>query len=571
MEVTKMKRILTLIVAVLLLVTATAGCGTTTSNNQSDAGASSAASSATASAPANTNIFGWAVPEKTMEITYYAGQDNPDTNAENCEAKAAYLLKNFNVKLTKIVYDDDMEQRLNLMLSSGGYPDCIVGMSWQEAQKWVDQGRALELTSYIDEYGSNIKSRMGDYLKRYYTDDGKLYTLASFWGLTTFVSYAPEVRNDWYTEAGSPDVSTPEAYYAALKKMAAAHPENPSGDKTYALGMWKISSSSLGGNSFINTFGGMYGLKSGWKVNSDNSVNLWINSPEGVKMLEYLNQIYRDGMLDPDSFTMSIDEWGAKAGNERYAGFVGSHWPANSYSLTAWKNKYGANYNENMRYVYVDVKASGVAQSAFSPSNSMGSAVILTNNCKSPENYMKWFDFENTDLGSKLAGWGIPNEKGSVWTLDENGKWAYAEGVEDQLVNNIGDFDYDAETKAGGECGMLMTAGVEPMAGGGNVWINLGLEDKWAQAKDKLLKDSLFDFTSFLSVTIPTEDPLSDKSTEINDIVNNAWAKAITAKSTEACDAVIAEAVSSANSAGLADVEKYYSTQYQKNVSKYGK
>lgn len=564
-----MKRILTLIVAVMLTCTMLTGCGQSAPSRPSTTGSTTAEK--TVMETSKTNIFGWVIPEKTMEITYYGGQDNPDTVAKNCEAKMAYLLKNFNVKLNKIVYDNDMVERLNLMLSSNDYPDCIVGMPWQEAQKWIDQGKAVELTSYVDKYGPNIKSRMGDYLKRYYTDDGKLYTLASYWGINTFVSYAPEVRNDWYNEVGSPDVSNPEAYSAALKKMIAVHPQNSSGDNTYAFGMWKITSSNLSSNSFINTFGGMYGLKSGWKVSSDNSLNLWINSDEGKQMLEFLNQMYCDGLIDPDSFTMSIDEWGAKAGAERYAGFVGSHWPANSYSLKYWKDKYGKEFNDNMRYVYVDVTASGTAQSFFSASNSMGSAVILTDKCSTPENYVKWFDFENTDLGTKLAGWGIPNEKGSVWTLDENGKWAYADGIEDALVKNIRDFDYDAETKAGGECGMLMTAGVEPMVDGGNAWINLGLEDKWAQAKDKLLKNSLFDFTSFLSITIPTDDPLADKSTEILDIVNNAWAKAITAKTKEACDTVISDAVKAANNAGLADVEKYYSTGYKKNVEKYGK
>lgn len=558
-----MKKVLAAAMAVLVACSSLFGC----SGQQTASSQDSESAAGRASATGTKNIYGWTVPEKTINIEFYAGQESPDDCKKYSEKMEEFLLKNFNVKMNKIVYDEDMSERLNLMLSSGDYPDCIVGMGWTDAQKWVDQGKALDLSSLVKQYGPNIQSNMGDYLKRYYSDDGKLYWLADQWGLTDWADYAPQVRWDWYNEIGSPDVSTPEAYYDALKAMVAKHPKNDKGEKTYALGMWKITNTNA--EAFINTFGGMWGLKHGWKVDSSNNVKEWINTDEGLKMAEFVNQIYRDGLLDPDSFTMTMQEWGAKVSDQRYAGFVGSWWPTGTYGHEVWIDKI-KDYNQNMRYVHVDVKASGVSQSAFNPKNTMGSAVILTDKCKAPEDYIRWFDFENTDLGTKLMAWGIPNEEESIWTLSDDGKWSFKEDKVKQITTDTATFNWDGIQKLGGQCEDLMTAGQGNMKDGSNIWFDQSNRDQWKQMKDKNLKDSIFDFTAMLCITIPSTDVLSSVNQQVTDVVLDGWAKAVMAKSQAECDAAIQNARTAAANAGIDSVENYYSEQYQANLKKFG-
>lgn len=558
-----MKKALAISLALLTACTVLSGCG-----GQTVAGSVPPASAASAANPnaGKKNLYGWTVPDKTINIEFYAGQESPDDCKRYSAKMEEYLLKNFNVKLKKTVYDEDMTERLNLMLSSGDYPECIIGMNWLDAQKWVDQEKALDLSEYVKSDAPDLQSRMGNYLKRYYNGDGKLYWLAQDWGMGDWADYAPQIRYDWYKEAGSPDVSTPEAFYKVIKEIAAKHPQNQKGEKTYALGMWKITDTTA--ESFINTFGGMWGLKHGWKIDSNNNVKEWINTDEGLKMAEYVNQIYRDGMMDPDSFTMTRDEWGAKVSDQRYSGFVGSWWPTGTYGHEVWINKV-KDYKEDMRYVHFNVTAPGVEQSTFNAKNAMGNAVILTDKCKNPGDYVKWFDFENTALGTKLMCWGIPNEADSIWTLDQSGKWSYKADKVKQITTDTATFNWEGNQKLGGQCEDMMTAGESNMQDGSNIWFDQSNKDKWKLLKDKNLKGSIYDFTAMLSITIPTDDTITSVNQQVTDIVVDAWAKAVTAKSKAECDGVIQQARTAAASAGIGQVETYYSEQYQANVKKF--
>ena len=191
------------------------------------------------------NMFGWEVPEETITFTAYMGSDNPDTVAKNFAAMHDYLVENFNVDISLLVYDNDATERLGMMAASNDYPDVII-CSIANAAPWIEQGRAVDLTDLVNEENTpNIIKRYGKYLPRLYNDEGRLMCLANGWGMSQWADYAPQVRYDWYLEVGEPDESTPEAYYEAVKQMVANHPENPNGEKTYAFGGYKDSSYSV--------------------------------------------------------------------------------------------------------------------------------------------------------------------------------------------------------------------------------------------------------------------------------------------------------------------------------------
>ena len=202
-----------------------------------------------------TNMGGWEVPEETIKFTAYIGSSNPDDLAEDWAMMHDYLVENFNVDITLQVFDNDATERLNLMLAANDYPDVIV-CSIANAEQWLVQGRAVELTDLVNEENTpNLVARYGDYLPRLYNADGKLFTLANSWGMSRWADYAPQVRYDRYLESGEPDVSTPEAYYEALKAMVANHPTNAAGEKTFAFGGYTDSS-----NSVIRTWLSMWGI-----------------------------------------------------------------------------------------------------------------------------------------------------------------------------------------------------------------------------------------------------------------------------------------------------------------------
>ena len=42
------------------------------------------------------------------------------------------------------------------MLAANDYPEVIVGMSDAMANTFIEQGRAIELTPYLEKYGQNV-------------------------------------------------------------------------------------------------------------------------------------------------------------------------------------------------------------------------------------------------------------------------------------------------------------------------------------------------------------------------------------------------------------------------------
>jgi hypothetical protein len=86
-------------------------------------GAAAGMTASTVKLSGKVNAYGWNVPVNTLSFTYYAGQDSPDGVAFRTQVIDKMLLDQFNVKLTKIVYDIDPTERLNLMLASNEYPE----------------------------------------------------------------------------------------------------------------------------------------------------------------------------------------------------------------------------------------------------------------------------------------------------------------------------------------------------------------------------------------------------------------------------------------------------------------
>ena len=516
------------------------------------------------SAAGTTNRFGWEVPAETIKFTAYMGSDNPDTEAEKWAAMHDYLVENFNVDINLLVYDNDATERLNLMLSANDYPEVVLA-SINNSTQWIEQGRAVDLAPYIEsDTCKDLVERYGKYLDRLYDDDGHVYALANSWGMSQWADYAPQVRYDWYVEAGSPDVSTPEKYYEALKTMIANHSTNANGEQTYAIGGYVDSSYSV-----VRTWLSMWGIKKFWKYDDENNLTYWAFTDEGLEMVKFINQINQDGLLDPDIFSMESKEFGDRVTNERYAGFIGNWWICGTYGHEKWNGIYGDKYNENMRYYHVNSAAEGKT-ATYNAKSTNGSRCIVTDKATDVEGIMKWFNFENTDLGTRLVGYGLPNEAGSVWNVAEDGTWEYVPEKVQQITTDTSTFDWDAVEHLGGQCLAVMSSGVEPLKDGTYFWFDQSNVDKWKVEKDKNLQGTFYDSGAFDIIQLPTDTDLPTIKTETQDIAMTALARAIYADTTEEAEAIIMQAREDLEDADIDQLAEYYSEQYKMYAEKWG-
>lgn len=576
-----MNKIMTSTLAAMLLISSVVGCSsgtTTTTTTNSEKGAGEATESKTAKTT-EVNAYGWPVPEETLEINIFAGQGSPDEMTKYGTKINEFLKEKFNVVVNKIVYDTDRLERMNLMLASNDYPEAVMGLSATDVQQWKDLGKVVELTELVKEQ-PNLMQKFGPYMPLFEDEEGKLWNLATgYSGINRdntipCVDNAPMVREDWYKEIGSPDISTPQGYFDAIKMMVEKHPTTENGNKVYGLATYKTNPAL---SQMLNThMGGMFGLKSGFEISEDGEFKHWVNSEIGLETVKYINQFAREGLLDPDSLTMTVEEWGQKGTDQRYAAYLGPWWQPGYYISDNWmkqmESKQAGSYPEEMRYVHYLVKDEDIDQATYNPYSTLGwGRVILTDKCDNPEDYMKWFDFENTDIGTKLLGYGVPNQPDSIWDYDESTKEAkFREDKVAQITSPTPTFDFEPYMQLGGECQMQLTFGSDMLADGTNCWFNQSNKDKWKQLKDERLKDTFFDATAINAVVFPPDESITDTRQRCIDIVSSGWAKAIFAKTEEECEKIYMETRDKANAGGMKDVEEFYTTEYRKNIEKWG-
>ena len=348
----KKVRVLALLQAVALSTCMLASCGGSGTTSTTETTTAPSGTTAEA-APAKTNMFGWEVPEKTIEITAfnasgsYAPVEQQITGKANMEK---YILENFNVKLTMQTTDGDGIEAVNLALAANNYPDVIYWADYNTVLKFQQQKKAQDLTPYMDTIGKDIKAKCGDTYPLLLNDDEKLYYLPIEEGaLMELPDNSAHIRYDEWLQIGSPKIETPDDYYNALKAILKVNPKNPNGETRYAMSLYNTQ-------KYPTAFGGYWGLKQGWKIGSNNSFTYWTNTDEGKAMTKWFNQIYRDGLFDPDAFNNKFDDWKAKFSNERIVGAIGGWWISYNAGHEVWQTL-DKNLPENKRYIQVGFKA----------------------------------------------------------------------------------------------------------------------------------------------------------------------------------------------------------------------
>jgi hypothetical protein len=524
---------------------------------QADKGAAAPAAGATT----GVNEYGWKIPAQTISFSFYAGQDNPDNVPKYGTKLDEYLLKKFNVKLQKIVYDTDVNERLSLMLASNDYPDVIASyLTDVQLRPWVTQNKAVELSGLIDQNGPNIKKELGNLYKRFVDANGKVYGVPIGWGFLGIPDYSAHIRWDWWQAMGAPAFKTTEDYYQLLKKMLALHPTNKNGEVAYALA-WQPALTP-------DRVTGYWGLKDGWKEDANNNLTYWLNTPEGLDMTLYFNRYNVEGIMDPDSFAMNYDQWKAKFSAERLIGHIGSWWVSWNAGHEIWQ-KTDPNWNDNQRYVQVKLQAPGVDKVYLSPKDVNGwGRTIITNKAKIPADIVKWWNFEITPMGTRLMGWGVPNEEKSNWIVHPDGTWDFNAFAKDTMIAGTYDFELGASFGAGVDW-MVMPIKFSDEPRPTTVWWdqNFNQEAKWKKVMADNMAGTQWDNTAIIEVKVADDQRMSFIQQQIKDIVATGFAKAVMAPSAAECRTQFAAMVQAAKQAGLDDYQKFMSDGYKKNLA----
>ena len=243
---------------------------------------------------------------------------------------ADILKKKFNVELNIIPEGDGV---FETRMTSGNLGDIVVWGADNDKYPLAVKNNLLfgwEDDNVLDEYGPYIKKNMPDALKKNKEltktitngASDKLYGFGANVALNSkdheSFFYTWDTRWDLYKKLGYPKVKNLQDYHKMLKNMQKLCPSDDSGNKVYAVSLWPdwddamvmyVKAMATAYYGYDELALGLY-----YPTNGKYHDALEEKGPY-LEMLKWFNDLYQDGLIDPDSMTQTYDEMIAKVQN----------------------------------------------------------------------------------------------------------------------------------------------------------------------------------------------------------------------------------------------------------------
>ncbi|WP_242697970.1 extracellular solute-binding protein [Bacillus sp. SD088] len=314
----------------------------------------------------------------------------------------------------------DFQTKLNLAFASGDIADIIYAAGTEDLTPGMEvdygeQGVLVPLEDLIDEYAPNIKQLLEDrpdIKKSITTIDGHIYSIPRVAeGPTSSWYRGPIWYNGKWLEAL--DVKelpkTTDEFYELLKRFKNEDPngngkadEIPLTDvKLNAMRPWLLAA---------------FGMKE-WGIEEiDGKVRYTPITEDYKEYLTYMNKLYKEELLDQETFSQSPEQKKAKGQDNQLGAFTDFF----SFFTT------GETEEEAMNNPMFYPLTSSISPEVVIPRNpaiSRGTFSITKNNSY-PEASMRWLDYFYSSEGFEFLTEG---PEGHLWEKGEDGKKEYLE------------------------------------------------------------------------------------------------------------------------------------------------
>ncbi|MCI8442864.1 MAG: hypothetical protein HFG27_10075 [Provencibacterium sp.] len=422
----KLNKILAVTLAATMGASALAGCGgggaaSSSAPASSGAPASSAAGDASSAAPAGDAAGGDNKLVIALQGNTYITDYDDNTLTHLLEEKSGaelefYMLPNDGT---------ETKTKISLMVTSkDDLPDIFITWGAISAETMVDyanKGVLLNIKDYVmdPEKMPNFNAIPDEDRNEMITSitcaDGNIYGLPRFepeaWNFTPYRMY---INGAWLKAVGKEVPTTTDELKDCLIAFRDGDP-NGNGVKD-EIGIYGYAAGGYGNNTMwalINsfTFFNGFGQNTGLALSEDgNTVYAPYTTDDFKEGLLYLNDLFKEGLIDPATFTNDDTQWKAMLNNTpNVVGFTS----AGSNSQAWPDNDNNANFQE-MDLIAPLKGPKGVAYSpynAYSPTQDFS----ITTNCKNVDLAIKFGDiFYEYDVSESMRF----GEKGVDWTDD---------------------------------------------------------------------------------------------------------------------------------------------------------
>lgn len=424
-RVGKMRGVRSLFVVLSLFLVFTMACAKSNSGNEPAAPASETAmpESAAPAAPASETT---APNQPLYVVKYMATGLNPNIMRSD-ETKVGQIIKDkFNIVFEFVPYSGNWDEKVNLMLASGDYPEILKVNSNPIFLKYVDAGAAIPLDDFLPNapiFTETYKNEMPYW--RALVPDHKLYKWETGQSdlNTNIMGFDVGVRIDLLEKQGWPQLLSTDSYINFLKQAMKDAPET-NGAKSIGMVVpfgegWGIQ--GIAGIMYEKggTYDGAAGNNAVLFNHETNQFEDYLTNEYVLESFKFFNQLYRAGILDPESFTDKVAQVTEKLNSGRALSVWYSTWLLPNVN----KNLERAEQPE-LQYINLPIRSETqiernkkrlILEEDVVEFNSM----MITKNAKHPERLFELINWAASEEGHLLIQSGI---EGVHYTVDESGK-----------------------------------------------------------------------------------------------------------------------------------------------------
>jgi len=315
----------------------------------------------------------------------------------------------------EIVTPDNEDQKIGVTLAGGQYPD-LIGTG-DLKQRFLEGGALLRLDDMLKTGAyPNLAAHVKDDIKKmsYSGDqvDKGLYIFPNynrFYGdVTGGVYYGPAfwIQKRVLADAGYPDLSnmTLDRYFQLIADYKAKHPQTD-GAPTVGFEVLASKGREWGMTNPPALLAGSPN-NGGVIVDSNNHASIYADKDVAKNFYNVLNKEYNAGLVDPESFTLTQDQYNAKLATGTVLGMHDQGWDlgtATQSLQSAHKDEY--TYVPLMP-VYPGVKPWYQDRAVMNINQGFGVSV----SSKQPKKALKFLDTMLSEEWQKTLSWGVAGE-----------------------------------------------------------------------------------------------------------------------------------------------------------------
>lgn len=302
-------------------------------------------------------------------------------------------------------------ERINILFNTDSIPDVIIG----DAGVSQNYEQLLTLDDYIDDYAPNVKAFLEErpeYNAALRAPDGKIHAFPiGDEAYSNKVDAKMWINTDWLDKLGLEMPTTLDEFENVLRAFKEKDPNGNNQADEMPLTFRNVWGWAQGAETYFGPFG-VVENSSHVFLDKDNKV-VFSPQEEGYKLaLQWFNKLYKEGLLDPDAFVMSSDEYAVRDGGRDIVGALAGYNPSevgvnNGENNDRYKTLpalVGPNGDQMVGFNYI-LRTDGYS---------------INKNAEMPEALVRFYDYVNSSVQLKLE-WGRGKE-GDFWEWTTNDK-----------------------------------------------------------------------------------------------------------------------------------------------------